>query len=94
MLTYPYSYYKSALKPEIQTLQVKELAEKKNAEKIVLLNTSGTMNLLYMNDIYNHAKISDFHIYGEMEESDKQDKRQLFLIKTLQKGWLINLQSC
>jgi hypothetical protein len=94
MLSYPYSYNKTATKPESQTLKIKELADKKNADKIILLNTPGTMSLLYMNDIYRfHAgKYNDLYILyggnGKIWLNKLNDSA--FALKTNTKGWLTN----
>ncbi|HJY64945.1 MAG TPA: hypothetical protein VJ455_12370 [Ignavibacteria bacterium] len=95
MLTYPSFYSSSAPRPQQYTLKVKELADNKHASKIFMLNIPGSINLLYMNDIYRYyaGRYADFNIlYG--------GNGKLWLIKTGSntislktdtKGWLTNM---
>jgi len=94
MFYYPLAYSKSAVKPEYYTLKVIELAEKKNAQKIILLNIPGSMNLIYMNDIYRFYshKYTNFNILygGDGRIWLKKNNDSTISLKTDNKGWITN----
>lgn len=95
MIAEPASYSSGAQKPEIYTLQSKEIADKYNAEKIFLINAPGSLNLLYLTDIYRfHAeKYVDLYVLygGDGKSWLKKENDSTISIKTDKKGWLTNM---
>jgi hypothetical protein len=95
LMVEPSSYSSSAQKPEKYTLQAKEIADKYNADKIFLINTPGSLNQLYYNDIYRfHAnKYIDFYVLfsGDGKVWLKKENDSTITVKTDKKGWLTNM---